>query len=55
MENGYIDFDALVRRAHQERAEAVANILLHTWKHLTEWVSHLLHHEPHGHGHFAKS
>jgi len=55
MENGYIDIEVLVRRARQERAAAVADILSHTWKYLTEWVAHLLHHAPHGHGHFAKS
>ncbi|MBB1074153.1 hypothetical protein HUU62_06960 [Rhodoferax sp. 4810] len=55
MENGYIDIDAYVRQANKDRSDAMAALLSLSWQHLTQWVAHLLHHQPHGHGHFAKS
>ncbi len=46
MENSYINTEAFVRRARQQRSQAMADILTLGWRHLTQWVAHPLHHQP---------
>lgn len=47
--------EALIRKARQERSEAMAKLLLGGWTHLTQWAAQLLHHQPQHHGHLTHS
>lgn len=53
MQLSNINTEALIRQARQERSDAIAKLLSLGWTHLTQWVAHLLHHQPHHHGHLT--
>jgi len=55
MENSYIDIDSLVRRANQQRSDAMGEILSLGWKHFKQMLANLLHHLPHPLGHLSHS
>ena len=55
MEYSYIEIESLVRRAQQQRSDAMGDMLSHGWKNFKGMLSRLLHHHAHTDGHLAHS
>lgn len=55
MEYSYIEIEAFVRRAQQQRSDAMGEILSHSWKNLKQLLSRLAHHHAHSDKHLAHS
>jgi len=55
MKYNYIDIEAFVRRAQQQRSDAMGEILSHSWKNFREMLSRLVHHHAHSDGHLSHS
>jgi len=55
MEYSHIEIESFVRRAQQQRAEAMNDVFSHGWKRVKQLLSRLTHHHSHSDNHLAHS